>query len=73
MTTHTKTFGALRPQAADRKKIFGRLTDYAALYRQRRALARLDAQALADIGLSQSDAQSEAKRPIWDVPSNWHA
>nr|WP_245544296.1 DUF1127 domain-containing protein [Oceanicola granulosus] len=47
------------------------LADYLALYRQRRALARLDARALADIGVSDLEARSEAQRPLWDVPTHW--
>ena len=42
-----------------------------ALYRQRRHLAGLDDNALADIGLTKFDAKTEANRPIWDVPSDW--
>jgi uncharacterized protein YjiS (DUF1127 family) len=38
---------------------------------QRKALARLDTAALADIGLSRAEAEIEARRPLWDVPSNW--
>ena len=41
------------------------------LYRQRRALAEMDTQRLADIGLSRAEADAEAKRPIWDVPHYW--
>ncbi|MGH1330895.1 MAG: DUF1127 domain-containing protein [Paracoccaceae bacterium] len=37
----------------------------------RDALRQLDASALQDIGLSQSQAQTEASRPIWDVPTSW--
>lgn len=43
----------------------------ASLYRQRAALRRLDDAALRDIGLSRTQAATEANRPIWDVPSNW--
>lgn len=42
-----------------------------ALWRSRRALARLDARALDDIGLSPREAATEAAKPIWDVPSYW--
>jgi uncharacterized protein YjiS (DUF1127 family) len=38
---------------------------------QRKALARLDTAALADIGLTRAQADFEAARPLWDVPSNW--
>ena len=41
------------------------------VWRQRRALARLDDAALDDIGLSARDAHAEAKRPAWDVPDHW--
>ena len=37
----------------------------------RRQLARLDAAALRDIGISPEAARLEATRPIWDVPANW--
>lgn len=47
------------------------LFDLLALYRQRRALARLDASTLADIGLNRKAAQDEAHRPLWDVPRHW--
>lgn len=42
-----------------------------ALARQRRALARLDDAALADLGLTRDAAAREAARPVWDVPSHW--
>lgn len=41
------------------------------LWRSRRALARLDAARLSDIGLSVAQAQAEAQRSIWDVPAHW--
>jgi len=41
------------------------------VWRSRRALARLDARALADIGISAKSAHSEARKPIWDVPGTW--
>ncbi len=41
------------------------------LHRQRRALARLDDDALQDIGITRAQAQAEASRPIWDAPDYW--
>lgn len=38
---------------------------------QRRKLASLDDRALADIGLSRSQALAEAGRPLWDLPATW--
>jgi len=37
------------------------------VYRQRRALARLDDAALADIGLSRTEALAESRRALWDL------
>lgn len=41
--------------------------------RQRRALARLDAAALSDIGITTAQARAEARRPAWDVTPSWRA
>lgn len=42
-----------------------------ALWRSRRALARLDQAALDDIGIDAKAARAEARLGPWDVPSNW--
>lgn len=47
------------------------ITSWSALARQRRDLAGLDPHLLQDVGLEQTEAETEAKRPFWDVPSNW--
>ncbi len=47
------------------------LLDLFSLYRQRRALARLDAHALQDVGLTHAEADREAHRGFWDVPDHW--
>lgn len=47
------------------------LLDLFSLYRQRRALARLDARDLEDIGISGKEAEKEARRGFWDVPDHW--
>ena len=47
------------------------LLDLLSLYRQRRALARLDDAALTDLGINRNEAKTEANRPIWDVPCHW--
>jgi len=38
------------------------------VHRERRALARIDRHALADLGISVSDASKEVARPFWDLP-----
>ncbi|MDP7151739.1 MAG: DUF1127 domain-containing protein [Paracoccaceae bacterium] len=52
--------------------IFTRLNEMAELRRQRRALAELDAYALADIGVTADEAETESARPVWDAPVHWH-
>jgi uncharacterized protein YjiS (DUF1127 family) len=47
------------------------LADYFALARQRRALARMDAAQLRDLGISLDEARNEAARPVWDLPARW--
>ena len=47
------------------------LITWASLARQRRALAALDSTQLDDIGLTAQDAEIEANRAVWDVPSHW--
>lgn len=42
-----------------------------ALYRQRRALKTLDANRLSDIGVTATEAHTEANRPLWDAPAHW--
>jgi len=52
-------------------RLMRRLSQMAAVARQRRALQRLDSPALDDIGRSPDEAQAEASRPVWDVPPTW--
>ncbi len=59
------------PRCITRQTFRTRLLNMLSLSRQRRALARLDDRALDDIGITRSEAQTEAARPIWDAPSNW--
>lgn len=62
---------ASRPVTTARR--IGTLTFLAAClatWRQRRALARLDAHARRDLGLSRREAFTESMRPIWNVPAS---
>lgn len=48
-----------------------RIATRLAVWRSRRALARLDARGLEDIGVSAQEADREARLAAWDVPVNW--
>lgn len=50
---------------------FTRLAQMFGIWRQRRALEALDDSALEDIGLTRSQAEAEARRPLWDAPESW--
>lgn len=67
MTTYTNTHACNAPAARRRSSPFALF----ALYRQRRALAALDAHRLHDLGLTRQEADAEAHRPIWDAPTTW--
>ncbi len=54
-----------------RSALMSRLARRVGLWRQRRALARLDDAALDDIGVTRRQAEAEARRPVWDAPANW--
>lgn len=72
MATRTRTaFRFDLPLLALRGSAALRLSDLLSLARQRRALAGLDADRLADIGVTRQEALEEADRPVWDVPAHW--
>lgn len=73
ISSHSTQSCASATARAPRMSLLQRLASYAKLQRSRRALARLDDCALSDIGLSVTEAHTEARRPFWDAPSNWRA
>jgi uncharacterized protein YjiS (DUF1127 family) len=62
---------SLASPRSTRTGLFFRLGQMVALWQQRRRLACLDEAALRDIGLTRTEALTEAERPIWDVPASW--
>lgn len=50
---------------------FGTLLRYFDLHRQRRSLGRLDAHRLRDIGLTETQARTEARKALWSAPAHW--
>ncbi len=63
------TILATRGISSTRQLGLGRLISQAVdVWRQRRALATLDAHARRDLGLSYQEVFVETARPIWDLP-----
>ena len=60
-----------RAFGSPRRTLSGLLAHVFSVRAQRRKLARLDDEALNDLGITRSEAEREARRPIWDVPSHW--
>ncbi|OZB14913.1 MAG: hypothetical protein B7X55_10490 [Rhodobacterales bacterium 34-62-10] len=63
----------LAPPAVSLSALVQRLAAWRATRQQRRDLARLDAAALSDIGITPAQARAEAGRPVWDVTPSWRA
>ncbi|MEM6305497.1 MAG: DUF1127 domain-containing protein [Pseudomonadota bacterium] len=70
-STHQTARHAPRIGFARRLGLFDLLIRLAALYRSRRALTQLTDAQLEDVGLTTRDAQTEASKPVWDVPPHW--
>ncbi|MRU16790.1 hypothetical protein FDP25_15215 [Roseovarius sp. A21] len=47
------------------------LRSYITLWKQRRALARMEDWQKHDLGLTDHEVEAEAKRAPWDAPDNW--
>ena len=72
MTTNTLRSSAHRtPHALVPYGIVEMILCGLSVWSQRRALARLDADRLADLGIDPEEALREAKKPIWDAPIGW--
>ncbi len=51
--------------------LWGRVVDLIAIRKERIDLSQLDKRLLADLGISETEARIEAKRPLWDAPDRW--
>ena len=58
-------------QAKPHAGFWEKLSFSLSLHGQHRALARLDAAQLSDIGRVQAEAEAESLRGFWDVPAHW--
>ena len=68
---HTSTLTVRRVQTRGTfDGLFAKLRLALTAHAQRQKLATLDDAALADIGLTRTQAFAEASRPLWDVPAN---
>jgi len=67
----TRCNAAQHPSARRRTPLIRLISLAFSARRSRRALGQLDESALRDIGMTKHEAETEASRPIWDVPRNW--
>ncbi|WP_246525638.1 DUF1127 domain-containing protein [Thalassovita aquimarina] len=71
MSTMINSKANCRPLRPARQSFFTRLANALELRRQRSALRDLDDKMLDDLGLTRSQVETEARRPVWDAPANW--
>ncbi len=64
--THPKT-GNFSPLT----RMIARVAYALQIRKERKALAELTNAQLEDIGVTPAQAQREAQKPVWDVPSHW--
>lgn len=67
MISHSTT---CRPALSRRTRRLS-LLDLLSFWQQRRMMRELSEETLADIGLTRQDAEKEARKLPWDVPSSW--
>lgn len=61
----TLTLAGARPRLRPRSGLLGALAQMHGRWRQRQALARLDEDALRDIGVTRDQVAAEMRRPPW--------
>ena len=68
-----RTTSLIRPTLPAQKRagLFTRITVAMALFSERRKLAEMPDHMLRDLGITRSEALTEARRPVWDTPSHW--
>ena len=71
MTYLTSSRSAACSAAKPRLSLAARIGLHIAAWRQRRQLAKLDARALEDIGVTRAEADAEARRGAWSAPDHW--
>ena len=67
----TLSYRTCTPQTSPSLSLLGFLGRAYSLWSSRRALARLTAAQLQDVGVTPAQAHREAQRTVWDVPANW--
>lgn len=71
MTTFTHTGCSAPNTPANKPSLLLMIRLGIAARRQRAALRKLDDAQLSDLGLTRTQRDIEAARPVWDVPHNW--
>lgn len=69
--THLQSLAAFHRSLSRGAGPLERLGVMLAVWRQRRILSDLPRERLTDLGISAAEAETEAARPLWDVPDHW--
>ena len=69
--TSTCTNIGVTPVSRRRTPLLERISHGLSVHNTRRSLKGLNETRLEDIGISMAQAQTEARRPFWDVPEYW--
>ena len=72
MTQLTHATRLMQPTVRAKGSVLARFVQAYAAWQQRKHLATLDDAALSDIGITRTQAEAEATRPLWNAPA-WNA
>lgn len=71
MTQLTHATRLMQPTVRAKGSVLARFVQAYAAWQQRKHLATLDDAALSDIGITRTQAEAEATRPLWNAPAQW--
>lgn len=70
MTIYVLSTPAIQGRTARKTGFWARVWTAITVQNERQELAGLDDHMLNDIGMTREQAEAEAQRPIWDLPSH---
>jgi uncharacterized protein YjiS (DUF1127 family) len=71
MATFSTNTPAIAAHTFSIKAVFNAISTLREVAKQRRALGKLDASRLEDLGITAHAAKAEADKPFWSAPNHW--